>query len=435
MANKKLALLGGKPILKKGLTYFKSSMGKEEIAAVTKVIKGGVLSDFVGRAGEKFLGGKYVKELEKAYCKKFKVKHAVSFNSATTALHGAIAALGIGPGDEVIVPPMTMTSTATVILQNNAIPIFADIDEDTFCLDPKDVEKKISDRTRAIMPVNLFGQAADLDGIMKIAKKHNIKVIEDNAQSPGAKVGKKFAGTVGDIGVFSLNFHKVIHCGEGGVLVTNDDKLAFHAQLVRNHGEIVLDDLKDNDTVLIGTNYRLTEVQAAIAIEQLKKLDFLNRWRVKLAGRLTNKLKRFRGLIPAKVRENSTHVYYQYAIRFDENLAGIKRKTFADAIKAEGFSLGEGAVKKPLYALPIYQRQTIYKKGVKCPFSCPYYGKEIKYGKGLCPVDERMEEKELLLTPICTWPLTEKHIDLFISAVQKVFDNIEELKAYEKNRA
>jgi len=431
----KLALLGGKPVLKKPLVYFKYGMGKEEIAAATKVVKSGILSGFVGRAGDNFLGGKYVKELEKAYCKKFKVKHAVSFNSATTALHAAIASLGIGPGDEVIVPPMTMTATATVILQNNAIPIFADIDEDTFCLDPKSVEEKISDRTRAIMPVNLHGQAADLDGIMKIAKKYNLKVIEDNAQSPGAKVGNKFAGTVGDIGVFSLNFHKVIHCGEGGVLVTNNDKLAFHAQLVRNHGEIVLDDLKDYDTVLIGTNYRLTELQAAIAVEQLKKLDFLNNWRVKLADYLTKKLKKFKALTSVQIRKNYTHVYYTYPIKFNEKIAGITRKTFARAMKAEGFSLGEGSVKKPLYMLPVYQRQTVYKEGVRCPFDCPYYGKEIKYEKGLCPVDERMEEKELLISIICTWPLTKKHIDLFIEAIEKVFDNIGELKEYERKTA
>lgn len=433
--NKKLALLGGTPILKEELKYFKSSLGEEEVEAATKVIKEGVLSGFVGRAGESFLGGKYVKELEKAYCQKFNVKHAVSFNSASTALHATIAIFGIGPGDEVIVPPLTMTSTVVVILLNNAIPVFADIDEETFCLDPKSVRERITDKTRAILPVNLFGQAADLEELMEIAKEHNLKVIEDNAQSPGAKLGSKFAGTIGDVGVFSLNFHKVIQCGEGGVLVTNDDQLAFKAQLVRNHGEIVLDDLGDKDTVLIGNNYRLTEIQAAIAIEQLKKLDFLNEWRVKLADYLTESLKKFKGLIPPKIRKDCTHVYYQYAIRFDEDIVGIKRRTFVEALKSEGFGLGDGAVKKPLYMLPVYQRQTVYKKGVKCPFDCPYYNKEIKYEKGLCPVDERMEEKELLLSSICIWPLTKKEIDLFLEAIEKVFDNIEELKIYEKKQS
>lgn len=427
---KKLALLGGQPVFNKPLP-FKKTFGKEELAVATKVIKSGVLSDFVGSVGEKFLGGKWVKELESAYCKKFNVRYAVAMNSASTSLHAAVAALEIGPGDEVILPPITMSATATAILLNNAVPVFVDVEKENVCLDPKMIEAKITKRTKAIMVVDLYGQGANLPEIMKIAKKYHLKVIEDNAQSPGAKIGEKFVGTIGDVGIFSLNFHKVINCGEGGILVTNDAKIAYRAQLVRNHGEVVMNDLSDYETVIYGTNYRMTELQAAIAVEQLKKLDFLNNWRIDLANYLTKKLQNFEGLLVPVIKSGFTYVYYQYHLRFLEKKVGIKRKTFAKALKAEGFSLGEGWV-KPLYLFPLYQQKMMYKKGVGCPFECKYYDCEVNYKKGLCPAAEELCDKELMLSGICAWPLTKKHLDLFVLAINKVLENVEELKKYEK---
>lgn len=429
---KKLALFGGKPVLKKPLPV-SNNIGTEEIKAVIGVLKTGVLSNYVGRAGDYFLGGDKVKEFEKAFCDKYSVKHAITFNSATTALYAALAALEIGPGDEVIVPPMTMCATATVILMNNAIPVFADIDEDTFCIDPESIKKKITPRTKAIMVVDLFGQPAQLDKIVEIAKEHNIKVIEDNAQSPGAKFKDKYAGAIGDIGVFSYNFHKTVHCGEGGIIVTNDDALAFRAQLVRNHGEIVVDDLNEPNFPILGSNLRLTEIHAAIAIEQLKKQEVLNARRIELADYLSAQLKDFPGLTPAKVRDGCTHVYYSYPIKFDESIVGISRSTFAQAMKSEGFPLGEGCV-KPLYLLPIFQTRNTRNKNNCCPFDCKHYTGNIDYSKGLCPIDEKMFEKELLLTGICRYPLMVKHIDLFLKAIRKVYSNIEQLKAYEKSK-
>jgi len=409
----------------------RTSFGKEEIEAAKKVLSSGILSDFIGNAGEKFLGGKYVKGLEAAYCRKFNVKYAVAMSSAATALHAAIAALGIGPGDEVILPPITMSATATAILLNNAVPVFADIEKETICIDPQSIEDKITKRTKAIMVVALYGQGANLPKIMKIAKKYRLRVIEDNAQSPGAKIGKDFVGTIGDVGIFSLNCHKVINCGEGGVLVTNNARIAYRAQLVRNHGEVVLDDLKDRDTVIFGTNYRLTELQAAVAIEQFKKLDFLNNWRIELADYLTSKLRNFKGIILPDTKPGFTHVYYQYPMRFIKKEVGIKRQTFAKALRAEGFPLGEGWV-QPLYFFPIYQRGTIYKEKINCPFECKYYDGKVDYRKGLCPAAEDLCNKELMLTGICAWPLTKKHIDLFVTAIKKIFDNLEELKLYER---
>lgn len=428
----KLALFGGKPILKKPLPLY-NSIGREEEQAVLKVIKGKMLSGFVGRAGSYFLGGKYVKELEQRFCKHFKIKNAVSFNSASTALQAAVGALGIGPGDEVITSPFTMAATASAILFNNALPVFADVEYDSFCLDAKSIEKNITKNTKAIMVVNILGSSANYDSILKIARKYKLKVIEDNSQSPGATYKGKFAGTIGDIGIFSFNVHKVIQCGEGGMLITNNKDYAFRAQLIRNHGEAVINDLyksKKYYQPVLGNNFRLTEIQAAIAIEQFKKMDKLNKPRIILADYLTKKLSQFEWLIPPLVFKNSVHVYYGYGFRFLPEKIGIKRETFIKAMASEGFELVNGC-EDPVHLMPIYQKQEMYPNS-KFPFVSKDYSHKISYKKGICPVTEKMSDKELLETTICQPPQTKKDIDLFIKAIKKVEENIAELKKYEK---
>jgi len=428
----KLALFNGRPILKKPLPPY-NSIGKKEEKVVEKVIKEKILSNFVGRAGSYFLGGKYVQRLEELFKKYFKTKYAVSFNSASTALQTAVGALGIGPGDEVITSPYTMSATASAVLLNNALPVFADIEESSFCLDSKSIEKNINDKTKAILSVNLFGGSANYNSILKIAKKNKLKIIEDNAQAPGAIYQKRFTGAIGDIGVFSFNVHKVIQSGEGGVLVTNNKKYALRAQLIRNHGEAVIDDLYQDKKIyepLVGSNYRLTEIQAAIAIEQLKKLNQLNKNRIKLANYLTKELKQFNWLVPAQTIENSRHVYYVYPFRFLTKKIGIKRATFAKAMKAEGFPLSEG-YQKPLYLMPIYQKGEIYPHS-RFPFISKEYPHKISYKKGICPVVERMYEKELLFTTICRPPQVFRDIDFFIKAIKKIEQDIKSLKEYEK---
>ncbi len=413
----KPAILGGRPVLNKPLPPY-NSIGREETRAALRVMKTGILSEFVGRAGDQFLGGKYVKELEQRMCRKFKVKYAVSFNSATTALEASVAAVGVKRGDEVITTPYTMSATATAILLNGATPVFADIDPDSFCLDPKSVEKLITKKTKAIMTVNLFGGSSDFPELLRLAKKYKLKLLEDNAQSIGAKYKDKFLGTIGDAGVFSFNFHKTLQCGEGGVMVTNDKDVAFRAQLIRNHAEVVVHDLgKEGDAYadILGNNYRLSEIHAAIAIEQFKKLDKLNRPRVELADYLSSQLKKISWLEPRKVMAQSTHVYYVYPFKFFIQKAGFSRKTFARAMAAEGFLLGEGYV-EPLYLLPFYQRGA----------------DKFKYKKGICPVTEHFYEKELLYVGICRTPLNKKHIDLFMRAIKKIDENKAELAVYEK---
>ncbi|MBU0981404.1 DegT/DnrJ/EryC1/StrS family aminotransferase [Patescibacteria group bacterium] len=426
-----LALFGGQPVLEKPFpTYY--TIGEDEKKAVNRLFDEKThLSDFVARGGEYFLGGKYVKELEKHFTDYFKVKHAVSFNSATTALQAAVAAVGAGPGDEVITSPYTMSATAASILYNNALPVFADIDPDIFNITAETIEPLISPKTKAILPVNIFGLSADYDPILELAKKHDLPVIEDNAQSPAGTYKGRYAGTIGDIGVFSLNTHKVIQCGEGGILVTNNDHYAHRARLVRNHGEVVMDDFITQGQpfeALLGNNFRLSEIHAAVAIEQFKKLDELTDERTALAQYLAEQLQKFPWLTPPKVLPDCRHVYYIFSFKINSQKAGITRKQFAAAMKAEGFPLAEG-YQKPLYLLPVYQQKRAFPNS-QFPFVSSEYPSNVSYKKGICPVAERMFEEELLFTAACQRPQTKKDLDLFIQAIKKIEDNFEKLKTY-----
>lgn len=419
-----LAVRGGRPVLARPLPEV-HNYGAEEVAAVSKVLRRGPLSGFLGVSGEKFFGGPEVLAFEAAFARKFKVKHAVAFNSATTALHGALVALEIGPGDEVIVPPYTMSASVAAILANGAVPIFADIDSRTFCIDPRSVRERITKYTKAVMVVNLFGQAADLGELLKIREEHRIALIEDNAQSPGATWRGKYTGTIGDVGVFSLNVHKTMQTGEGGVLVTNNDRAALRAQLCRNHGESVADDLNTDVGPIFGSNYRMTEFTAAMARIQLKKLDMLTKKRVALAERLTRAFAKIPGLEGAHVHPDNTHVYYRYAIKVDEKVLGMPRDTLVEAMYAEGFPMSRG-YQIPIYLLSIFQNKRAF-NATNFPFSSNYYDGNPDYSKGICPVTERLYEKEFTLTDVCQYPHTNVHVDLFVKALTKVIAHKDEL--------
>ena len=425
----KVALLGGSPIRETAIPWT-NTMGEEEKAAVVKVMDSGNLSAFMGRAGAGFLGGSKVKEIEQMFADKFGAKYGIAVNSATTALHTAIAACEIGPGDEVLVTPYTMAATASAILMNNAVPIFVDICSETYNLNPTEIETWLTPRTKAIVVTNLFGLPGNLPEILKIARQHGLYVIEDNAQSPGATIDGKQAGTCGDLGILSLNYHKVIHSGEGGIIFTDNEKLAYRCQLIRNHGEVAVDDLDDNETVVLGSNYRMTELHAAIGIEQLKKLDGFLNMRRDLANKLTKGLNEFIGLKGVTVSEGYEHSYYVYPMQFDKDIWGISRSTFAAAMKAEGFPLGEGYV-KPLYLLKIFQHKKVYNQ-TQYPFA--FIDTPIQqYQKGICPIVEEMYDEKLLIADVCRIPYTQKDINDFLSAIKKVWQAREELCEYEKN--
>ena len=430
--NAKLALFGGKKIITKKFQNY-NSIGKQELKAATRVVKSGKLSSFLGTYSKDFYGGKKVLEFENKWKKVFKVKYAISVNSWTSGLIAAIGALDINPGDEIIVSPWTMCATATCILQWNAIPVFADINLEDFCLDPKSVEKNITKKTKAILTTDIAGHPSRYKELKILAKKYNLKLISDNAQSIASKYGKKFSGTNVDIGGYSLNYHKHIHTGEGGVIVTNNKKLAQRAMLIRNHAEAVIGGMKNIGlNNMIGHNFRLGEVEAAIGIEQIKKVKKIVKDRQKIAYYLTKKLSKLEGLIVPKVRKGCTHSYYMYMMRIDPKITKVKRDLIFKALKAEGVP-NISKTYQNLHLLPIFQKKIAY--GHKhFPWSYKYSRKNISYKKGICPNAELLNDKEYLGFEMCKSKLSSKELEFLIKAFYKVWNNLTFLRKYKKNK-
>ena len=420
----KLAIFGGEPLIATPFLRYQT-IGDDEIAAVVKVMKSGTLSAYYGSWGTSFYGGPQVRKFEEELQEFFEVKHAITVNSWTSGLVSAVGSLGIEPGDEVIVTPWTMCASATAILQWNAIPVFADIEADSFCIDPISIEKNITDRTKAIMSVDIFGQSADTEKINRIAKKHNLKVISDTAQSPGAKINGKFAGTSTDIGGFSLNYHKHFHTGEGGIVVTDNDDYAEKVRLIRNHAEAVVGDMgRENIVNMVGSNYRLGEIECAIGSEQLKKLPSLIASRRDAAHRLTAGLSDLPGLTTPFVREGSSHVYYIYPLRIDPSITEVDKYMVLSALEAEGV---QGLLKQYInvHLLPMYQQKVCYGNN---GFPWSIGRQDISYEKGICPVAERLNDIEFFGLELCMYDYSPSEVDLVIDAFRKVWDNISELK-------
>lgn len=432
----RLAINGGEKVRKTLFPAYKY-IGVEESKAVIRVIESGILSKFIGGYHKDFYGGEQVQALEREWADRFKVKHAIAVNSATSGLYAAVGALGIEPGDEVIVSPYTMSASATAPLVYGAVPIFAEIEKDYFCLDAASIEKLITPRTKAIIVVDIFGQVYDFENINALAKKYNLKIIEDAAQAPGAMAGDRYAGTLGDIGVYSLNYHKHIHSGEGGIIVTNDDALALKLKLIRNHAESVVEGMGCEDlTNMLGFNYRMTELEAAIARQQLLKMDALVEERIENVNYISERLAKLPFIKPAKVRPGTKHVFYKHILTFDEKIAGVSRNRFIDAVKAElmpielredeGINISCGYV-KPIYLMPMFQQKiAIGSKGF--PFVSPYYSGDVSYDKGICPNCEDAHYVSLISHEYMRPPMTKQDLDDFVDAFYKVWENIEELK-------
>ncbi|MEN9558540.1 MAG: hypothetical protein RL141_909 [Candidatus Parcubacteria bacterium] len=404
---------------------------------MVRVLDSGILSKYLGAWDPDFYGGPEVQAFEKEWAAFFGVKHAIAVNSCTSGLQCAVGALGIEPGDEVIVSPYAMVASVTPPLLYGAIPVFADVEPKQFCLDPASVEACITPRTKAILVVDQYGQPFDADGIMAVARKHGLKVIEDCAQAPYATHRGRFAGTLADIGVHSLNYHKHIHTGEGGVIVTNDDALAERLQLIRNHAEAVVGNKGVTNLVnMVGYNFRLTELQAAIGRCQLQKLAPLVDERIKNCAYLAERISQIPGFESPAVRENATHAYYVQPFLYHEEVTGIPRDTFIDAVVAElppielreseGVRLFTGGT-RPLYLLPLFQKRiAIGSKGF--PFTSPHYTGSVSYEKGMCPVVERLFEKEMVLHELMRPPATTQDLDDVVSAFTKVYEHRDRLR-------
>lgn len=422
------ALLGGKPALSVVPPEY-NPIGRAEEKAALRVLRGGHLSGFYGSWDPRFFGGDEIQSFEQEWAQSFAVKHAVSVNSNTSGLMAAVGALDIEPGDEIIVSPWTMSATATAILVWNAIPVFADIEERTFNLDPAAVEARITSRTKAILVTDIFGHAAKLNELRRIARRHGLYLIEDAAQAPGAFYRGKRVGTFGDIGVFSLNVHKHIHTGEGGICVTNNDKLALRMQLIRNHAESVVADMGEREiNNMIGFNFRLTEIQAAIGREQLKRLDGILCRRNEIAAKLNAGLDGLAGLRTPLVERGCTHSYYVYPLVYDQERTGLRRATIVAALQQEGLAVSAGYWN--LHLLPMYQQKIAYGRS-----GFPWNGirkTAVSYKKGICPVAESMQTERYIGFGISRYAYRDRDINAVVAGFQKIWDNIDKLTAYER---
>ena len=427
MSTPTLALLGGKPAIEATFKAF-NTIGDEEVAAVTEVLRSGVLSGYIGARGEAFMGGPRVRAFEAAAAQYFGVKHAVAVNSWTSGLTASVGAIGLEPGDEVITTPWTMVATATAILQWNGIPVFADIDPVSFNLDPASVEKCISPRSKAIMTVDIFGQSSDMRALRDIANRHNLKLLGDTAQSPGAQYYGKSTGTLADIGGFSLNYHKHIHCGEGGILVTDSDDYAARMQMIRNHAEAVVES-SDPQVLcnMLGSNFRMGEIEAAIATEQLKKLVPNIQSRQRVAAELNAGLGALSGLTTPKVSDGCTHVYYIYGITLDTAKLGVSREKIVAALRAEGVP-GVGSGYQNVHLYPLFQQRIAY--GTKgFPWNSPYCGRDVTYESGICPVAEKLHAATFMSLNICLNDYSTEDVALVVGAFEKVWANLDVLRA------
>jgi perosamine synthetase len=329
----------------------KPYFNNKETEAVKKVISSGWL-----------VQGPKVKEFEDRISRFTGAKYAIAVSSCTTGLHLSLVALGIKAGDEVIVPAFTFSATANAVEQQGAKPIFVDIDTNTFNIDVSKIEEAITEKTKAIIPVHLFGLSAEMEKIMKIAKRHKLSVIEDAACALGTKYRNKHVGNFGDTGCFSFHPRKAITTGEGGMIITNSKKIAKKLKSLRDHGANISDFFRHkNDSFnlpdhnLAGFNYRMTDIQGALGIEQMKKLEFILKERKKRAEIYNKAFKNNSHIFTPFISENSNHTYQSYVLRTEKD-----REKLAEKLIKSGISVRPGTQSVP--HLSYYHDKYGYKK-------------------------------------------------------------------------
>ena len=353
------------------------SIGEEEVREVLEVLRSGRLNRVYGSK---------VREFERKFAELLGVKHAVASSSGTAAIHAALGAAGVSPGDEVVTAPITDMGTIAPILFQGAVPVFADVEDDTYNVDPRDVERRLTEKTAAIIPVHLFGMPVDMDPIMEVAEKRGVLVIEDCAQAYLAEYKGRLVGTIGHMAAFSLQQSKHVTAGDGGVTVTDDDELAWRAALFTDKG---WDRSRGREYVMLGLNYRMTELQGAVALAQLGKLKWVVERRRMLAERLSRRIEGLGYLHPLPRRRGVKPSYWQYPLRVDCEGLGVSLEEFADALRAEGIPCWARYIGEPMYMkAPLRERRTFVKTGFPLEDN-PFYGRTVEYRRGLCPKAER----------------------------------------------
>lgn len=439
----KLSILGGEPVRKKPF-YSPVVLDKNEYRYIKQVLKKKEFSRFMGSYTKdieklllvpsaeardckdryfSFLGGRMVRKFEADFAKKFGIIYAISVNSATSGLSTVLGAAGIGPGDEVITTCMSFPATATSILLFNSIPVFVDVEKDSFCIDPTEVEKAITPKTKAILVVHLCGNVAKMDSIMKIARRHRLIVIEDCAQAPGVKYKDRFVGTIGDAGVFSFQETKNIMTGEGGMIITANRELARKARLIRNHGESIPDDKWSRGSLinLIGMNFRMTELTAALGIAQLRKLQENNRVRKENACFLAEELKDLTTGVSVP-RYDSGVIPHIFTLLYDAEVTGVERHKILAALRAEGIPVSSGYL-RTMYENPIFLKQLAYGRG-GCPWSCHLYNLKRRYRVGDCPVAENLLREKFIWFYHINRPNGIREMKYVVRAFKKVFEKL-----------
>lgn len=344
-------------------------------------------------------GYKLVSRLEAAFAEKMGVRYAIAFTNGTATLHTALEAAGVGLGDEVIVPPLTMSATCIAVLQANAIPVFADVCEKTFLITAQEIEKKITKRTKAIIIVSLFGLMPDMDPIMALAEKHGLAVIEDDAQCFLGTYKGRLAGTIGHASSFSFQSSKHMTCGEGGMVTTNDEDLALkirrysgmgYGSIGLKKGRITKKDIQDpmcERHVVMGWNYRMSDVVGGVALGQLERLDELVKCRVDAANMLNSAVGGCKWLVPQHTPDNCVHSYWAYVVRLDN--PDVSWYEFRDKFMELG---GDGiyAAWQLSYLEPMFQSMNMLGRERLINLFGDY-----RYERGLCPVAERLQPKLL----------------------------------------
>lgn len=403
--NGQLAIHGGTPVKTTPFGTGKR-FGLEEIRELTEALEQETLFYHFGNKVKKFLAD---------FNELYGVDYSVAVSSGTAAIHVALGAAGISVGDEVITSPITDQGTLIGILYQNAIPVFADLHPHTYNLDPASVETRITERTKAIVAVHLAGNPCDMDAILAVARRHNLIVIEDCAQSYLTRYKGRLAGTIGDYGCFSTNDFKHISTGDGGIVTVNsgseDDFLNVHAfadKNFRRFGTNVVRDLTH-----LAPNYRMTELQGAVGVAQLKKLPWICERRRLYGDRITQGISGLPGIRPHQVDPGNECTYWFYMLRLEEAELTCTRAEFSAALQAEGIPNSPGYIPDVVYMQPLFQNRSAY-RGSHFPFDLS----GVTYERGLCPVAESILQSAVRIAVSEFY--TEQDIEDIVNAIRKV---------------